>query len=423
MTRYTHARTASAVTALALLLAFSPHAQAASDPDTPTLGADLDGLLDAGRHLNPSLQAAALETAAMDAEASAADALEDPTFRVNSDEVDRTSGPRLNKTYITVEQEFPLWGKRDLRRSVALAAVDAARGRERAVGLELEERIKGAYALYAAASAALAINGDVGHLDRQMARNAADRYAHGLGSQGDALTATAEAARTEVEAARLMADRTAATARLNTLLARPADMPLAPPTGARPLPASNPPLPVLADRAQADNPRLAAGLAEVRGAEEERRLAAKAWYPDLTLGVGAIQRDNGPSGYTATIGFKIPLQAEPKRAKERQAATKANASRQSLAATAADIEGDLAEALAALNAARQQAGIYRAQLLPDLGGAHEAALAAYGRGQGSLAAVLEAEHRLHQARLDLLRIEVEGQKALAALERLVGGPL
>ncbi|ASG24348.1 TolC family protein [Nitrospirillum viridazoti] len=423
MTRYTHARTASAVTALSLLLAFSPHAQAASDPDTPTLGADLDGLLDAGRHLNPSLQAAALETAAMDAEASAADALEDPTFRVNSDEVDRTSGPRLNKTYITVEQEFPLWGKRDLRRSVALAAVDAARGRERAVGLELEERIKGAYALYAAASAALAINGDVGHLDRQMARNAADRYAQGLGSQGDALTATAEAARTEVEAARLMADRTAAAARLNTLLARPADMPLAPPTGARPLPASTPPLPVLADRARADNPRLAAGLAEVRGAEEERRLAAKAWYPDLSLAVGAIQRDNGPTGYTATVGFRIPLQAEPKRAKERQAVAKANASRQSLAATAADIEGDLAEALAALNAARQQAGIYRAQLLPDLGGAHEAALAAYGRGQGSLAAVLEAEHRLHQARLDLLRIEVEGQKALAALERLVGGPL
>ncbi|MBB6253272.1 TolC family protein [Nitrospirillum iridis] len=423
MTRYTHARTATAVTALSLLLAFTPPAHAASAPDTPMLGADLDGLLDAGRHLNPSLQAAALETAAADADASAAGALEDPTFRINSDEVDRTSGPRINKTYITVEQEFPLWGKRDLRRSAALAAVDAARGRERAVGLELEERIKDAYALYAAASAALAVNGDVRHLDRQMARNAADRYAQGLGSQGDALMAAAEAARTEVEAARLAADRTATAARLNALLARPADTPLAPAGSARPLPASTPPLTILAERAQADNPRLAAGLAEVRGAEEERRLAAKAWYPDLTLGVGAIQRDNGPTGYTATIGFKIPLQTEPKRAKERQAAAKANASRQSLAATAADIEGDLADALATLNAARQQAGIYRAQLLPDLGGAHEATLAAYGRGQGSLAAVLEAEHRLHQTRLELLRIEVEGQKALAALERLVGGPL
>ncbi|TWB70708.1 outer membrane protein TolC [Nitrospirillum amazonense] len=423
MTRYIHARTATAVAALALMLASGTRADIIPTPDAPALGASLDGLLDAARQLNPSLQAAALETAAADAGASAAGALDDPTFRVNSDEVDRTSGPRINKTYITVEQEFPLWGKRDLRRSAALAAVDAARGRERAVGLELEERIKGAYALYAAASAALAVNGDVLRLDRQMARNAADRYGQGLGSQGDALTAAAEVARTEVENARLTADRTAAAARLNALLARPADAALVVPSGGRPLPASTPPLTVLADRAQADNPRLAAGLAEVRGAEEERRLAAKAWYPDLTLAVGAIQRDNGPTGYTATVGFKIPLQAEPKRARERQAVAKANASRQSLAATAADIEGDLAEALAALTAARQQAGIYRAQLLPDLGGAHDAALAAYGRGQGSLAAVLEAEHRLHQARLDLLRIEVDGQKALAALERLVGGPL
>ncbi|TWB56251.1 TolC family protein [Nitrospirillum viridazoti] len=423
MTRYIHARTATAVAALALMLASGTRADIIPTPDAPALGANLDGLLDAARHLNPTLQAAALETAAADAEASAAGALDDPTFRINSDEVDRTSGPRINKTYITVEQEFPLWGKRDLRRSAALAAVDAARGRERAVGLELAERIKDTFALYAAASAALAVNGDVLRLDRQIARNAADRYGQGLGSQGDALTAAAEVARTEVENARLTADRTAAAARLNTLLARPADAALAIPSGGRPLPVSTPPLTVLADRAQADNPRLAAGLAEVRGAEEERRLAAKAWYPDLTLAVGAIQRDNGPTGYTATVGFKIPLQAEPKRAKERQAVAKANATRQSLVATAADIEGDLAEALAALTAARQQTGVYRAQLLPDLGGAHDAALAAYGRGQGSLAAVLDAEHRLHQAHLDLLRIEVEGQKALAALERLVGGPL
>ncbi|MEE3624161.1 TolC family protein [Nitrospirillum sp. BR 11752] len=433
MTRFHFARTATAVSALSLLLAVNAGAADLPAPDTPlpnasspnasSLGATLDSLLDAGRRLNPSVQAAALRTAAADAEASVADALDDPTLRINSDEVDRTSGPRINKTYIMVEQDFPLWGKRELRRRAAQAAVDGARGRERATSLELEERLKDAYAQYVATSTALAINGDVQRLDRQMAKNAADRYAQGLGSQGDALLAAADAARTEVEATRLTADRTAAMARLNVLLARPADAPLAPPAGARALPTATPSLTVLVDRAQADNPLLAAGAAEVRGAEEERHLAAKAWYPDLTMSVGAIQRDNGPTGYTATIGFKIPLQAEPKRAKEREAVAKANASRQSLAATAADIEGDLAQSLADLTAIRQQLGIYRAQLLPDLGTAHEAALAAYGRGQGSLASVLEAEHRLHQARLDLLRIEVEGQRALAALERLVGGPL
>jgi cobalt-zinc-cadmium efflux system outer membrane protein len=40
-----------------------------------------------------------------------------------------------------------------------------------------------------------------------------------------------------------------------------------------------------------------------------------------------------------------------------------------------------------------------------------------------LAAVLDAEHRIHQARLDLLRAEADAQTALAAIERLIGAEL
>jgi len=48
----------------------------------------------------------------------------------------------------------------------------------------------------------------------------------------------------------------------------------------------------------------------------------------LTLGAGAIQRDNGPPGYTATLAFKVPLQWGAKEAGEREAAAKLGAAQQ-----------------------------------------------------------------------------------------------
>src|SRR6266513_3840116 len=142
---------------IAALAAVSP----GSAQDIGTPGTTVESVLALGRQLSPELRAAALDTEAAAARADAAGRLDDPTFRAMSDEVDRTSGPRINKTYLTVEQEFPLWGKLDLKRSAALAAVDAARGRELASTVELDEKIKVAFARYYAASQALRVNRDV----------------------------------------------------------------------------------------------------------------------------------------------------------------------------------------------------------------------------------------------------------------------
>ncbi|MBI3514892.1 MAG: TolC family protein [Proteobacteria bacterium] len=404
-----------------LLLGLAASAVQAQD-DGP-LGATVDRLLAAGRDLSPDLRARALEVTAAAARADAAGALGDPMFRVMSDEVDRTAGARINKTYLAVEQEFPLWGKRDLRQSAALAAVDAARGQERAAAAELDERIKSAFARYYAASQALAVNADVARVARQMARTATARYGQGVGPQRDAIGAEAEAIRAEADAAKLDAERLSAMARLNALIARPADTPLVPPRALRPLPGGAPSVDDLLGRARVGNPRLFGTRAELRGAEAERRLAERAWYPDVTLGAGAIQRDNGPAGYTATIGVKIPLQWGVKQAGEREAVAKLGVAQQRIAQLEAEIQGELGVALASLTAARRVGDLTRDRLVPQLDAAYRSALADYGRARGDLAAVLEAEHRLHDARIELLRIETDGQVALAAIERLIGGAL
>jgi outer membrane protein, heavy metal efflux system len=386
-------------------------------------GATAVSVLALGRQLSPELRAMALERDAAAARADAAGRLDDPVFRAMSDEVDRTSGPRINKMYLSVEQEFPLWGKRDLQRSAALAAVDAARGREQATAAELDEKIKTAFARYYAASRALLVNREVSQLASAMARLAKERYAQNLGPQADAITAEAEITRTAMETARLEAERRAAAGRLNALLARPPATALAEPKELRRLQLAEPALPALLDRARAGNPRLFTGAAEIRGAQSERELAAKAWYPNVTLGAGAIQRDNGPPGYTATLAFKVPLQWGVKEAGEREASAKLGAAQQRLIQLETEIGGDLEQALASLAAARRVADLARRQLIPQLEVGHKAALAQYRRNQGMLSAVFDAEHRIHQARLDLLRAENEAQTALATIERLIGGEL
>lgn len=376
-----------------------------------------------GRMLSPELRAMALERDAATARADAAGSLDDPTFRAMSDEVDRTSGPRINKIYLSVEQEFPLWGKLDLKRSAALAAVDAARGRELAAAAELDEKIKIAFARYYAASQALKVNRDVAQVAASISKVAKERYAQNLGGQAEAITADAEITRTALETARLEGEKRAAAARLNALLARSPSAPLAEPQELRRFPPSEPLLALLVERARAANPRLVTSAAEIRNAASERELASKAWYPNVTLGAGAIQRDNGPTGYTASLAFKVPLQWGVKEAGEREAAAKLGAAQQRQSQLEADISGDLEQALAALAAARRIGELTRKELIPKLDTAHKSTIALYRRDQGTLAAVLEAEHRIHQARLDLLRADTDAQSALAAIERLIGADL
>jgi len=392
---------------------------------TAALGANVESLLAAARQLSPTLQAAALATAAAGARADAAGALPDPTFTIDDDEVDRTGGPRINKTYFMFGQTFPLWGKRDLQHQAALQALEAMRGQERVTHDQLDERVKVAFAQYYAVSRSIVINADIARLARQMTTAATSRYSQGQGSQAAAFLSAAEETRTASEAARLDGERHAAIARINALLARPADAPLAAPIALRPILANLPPIASLADRARTGNPQLASAHADIQQAETQRRLARKAWYPDVTITAGPIQRANGPTGVSATVSFSIPLQQGPKEAGVREAAANLGAARLRLDATMAEIEGDLGQAVASLVAARKMETLLRTRQLPQYDAAYRGILAGYaqGRGDQGAVAVLEAERGLRDVNLEILRTQLDEQTALAAIERLIGGEL
>jgi len=416
------ARVVAATVAVCLIASPVLAARPALAQDDTALGANAEGLLTAARQLSPSLRAAALDTAAAQAKAEGADALDDPM--VNAGYQYYRNPNVFSGVAVTLTQSFPLWGKRDLRRQAALADTAAARGREQSARDESDERIKVAFAQYYAISRQIVVNRTIIGVARRMNAAASARYGQGGGSQADIIQALSEETTAKIEISRLEGDRNAVRARINTLVARPVDAPLAEPIRLPVRSTTDPALGMLLDRARAANPTLSAGDAEIEAARARQTLADKAWYPDLTIGAGPlIQTDHQPVGVAATIGFNIPVPWGHEASQQREAAAQLNATQQRYDAAWLDIQGALAESLARLQAERNTEALLRGQALPQARAAMQSLLAGYRQGKGDLAAPIAAEHRAHDVELMLLKAELDQQIELAAIERLIGGAL
>jgi outer membrane protein TolC len=414
----------STLALLAILLVAAP-ACAEAPVALQAPGATLDEVLAIARRLSPELAARALDTEAAQARVAIAGSLADPTLRVTSDEIDRTSGPRQNKMLFTVEQEFPLWGKFDLRRDQANADVARSRADTRVTEAELIEKVKVAFAQYYQSDQAIRTTEDLHRVVHDMARVARDRYAQGRGSQQEVYKAEVEITRLATDIVRLETRRRSAAARLNALLARPIDAPLARPVKLRALPSDAALAPdALMQRARAGNPSLAGRDAQIAAAAAGKQLADKNWYPDVMLKAGAIDRTgNGPNGYLAEIGLRVPLQWGLHEAQQREAAAQVGAAQARRQAQELQIQGELGEFTADLAGSRKTADLIRTQLLPQSQALLRSGVAGYGLGRAELVDVLRAEHDLANLRIELLSAEFDQQRQLAAIERLIGGDL
>ncbi|MGQ0675477.1 MAG: TolC family protein, partial [Rhodospirillales bacterium] len=412
----------SVLAAPAVLLIAMASSQLPRGAIAAEFGATVDELLAQARQLSPELAAAGLDTEAALARIDAAGAFADPTAKLMSDEVDRTDGGRINKFYYSIEQEIPWWGKRDLRRSIASAEADQVRGRQKSVAVELEMRIKVAFAQYYLAHQSIALTERIHQVFHSHVQLTAARVAQGIGKQQDVLQAELEKTRLLAEVARLQADRAGAAAQINALLGRPADAPLANPVALPPLPSPDAlQIDALLDKARRSNPAIITSTAEIAAANDGRRLAEKGWYPDVTVSVGGIDRANGPPGYTAGIGFKIPLQWGARESQVREATAKTAAAETRQRAALVRIQGEIQEALAGLQGARQVEQVLIEKLLPQADLTYRAALASYERSGGELGQVFDLEHQRRRIQVDILKAQAEQRKYLASLERAVGG--
>src|SRR5882757_2821606 len=133
---------------LGLILALVAGTAVAETDSDALPGSTVETVLAIAKRLSPELAARALEVEAAQARVVIAGSWDDPTLRITSDEIDRTGGPRQNKMIYSVEQDIPLWGKRELKQDAARAEVNQMAADGRSAEAELIEKVKVAFAQY-----------------------------------------------------------------------------------------------------------------------------------------------------------------------------------------------------------------------------------------------------------------------------------
>lgn len=413
--------------AASALLAFGGAVLAQAPPADAVPGRDLASVLSYLEARNPELRAMALETDAARERIGPAGALPDPMFGIELRDVpvrDPTLSPAVaGSTRYALKQMIPLGDKRGLRRGVAQAEVSAADARRRATLAELRMKAKTAYSEYWYATQAHEVTDDVRRLMTDLEQIARARYGNGLVPQQDVIKAQTEVTTMRSDLLMLASERRQAAARLNGVLARPANAPLADAEAPRAIPVAARDFATLAQTVQERNPMLAAESAMVTTAERNSSLVRAARWPDLTVGVAGMQRGSRLMDYELMVEVNIPWQRDVIRANENEALAMRSAAEARRDAVAVQLQSELGQNWAALDALQAQGAILRETLLPQAQLTFESALSAYQAGRVDFGTLLDAERLIRKTRLDLLKVELEQQMRLAEIERIVGEDL
>ena len=347
----------------------------------------------------------------------------------------------LGMTQLQLMQMIPTAGK--LHYSGRVASAQAAAEGERATEVEWEVRSDVGMAFYELykAEQALAVDRQTLRLLGEIRQVTESMYRVGEARQADVLRANVEIARMVEDTIRMATMRTSMAARLNALLDRAADAPVASPALPE-FPDSVPPLDSLLAQAAGGRAMVRAGKREVEAAAAQSKLARREIWPDLTVGVQVgQQRVTMPAGTDAggmpipgerrtermgslMIGATLPIFARSRQLRTRQEmAAMQRMAEADLATMRAETRGQVSEAFANLTRARRLATLYRTTVIPQAEATVESSLAAYRVGSVDFMTLLDNRMAVNQYRQELIALQAEEGTAWAELEMLLGREL
>jgi len=403
--------------AVALGLVLSSAVQATESAE---LGATLPPLLDLLERQSPELRAAGHERQAAWERPDVAGSLPDPMLTFEEMGIARDdpslSPSGVGSTRYAFRQTFPLGGKRGLAREIAEAGAEQAVARERLSRVELRSLVKLAFNEYQYAHAATQVTEELRGLVDELESIAQARYRVGLAPQQDVIKAQTEHSSLQSELLTLERDR-------RSILARPANAPLATPAGWSALPAAVPTLAELQARILGGNPQVAELNARIQEARRAEELASRNWIPDVTIGTAVVQMGNRAEEFELMLEMNIPLWGKRRSAEQREAVSMRYAAEARREAVNSRLAGSVGEAWSALETAFRQHALTARTLLPQAELTYQSALASYQTGNVDFATLLDAQRQIRQLRLSLLSYELEQRVRVVELERLVGAEL
>ena len=332
-------------------------------------------------------------------------------------------------TQLQVMEMLPLGGKLPLAGRAAGAQASATNERASDVVWELRSQTAMAFYDLYATDQSLRVAHETLRLLHDIEKTAGSMYRVGEGRQADVLRAQVEFAKMAEDTLRMQAMRQSMVARLNALLDRAADAPVASPA----LPAfpdSIPDRSSLQAVAMLGRPMIRAGLDELSAAEASEKLARKEIWPDLQVGVQYAQRGatDGMGGTermgSLMFGASIPVFARDRqfRMREEAGAMKLMAEAD-LAGMRAETRGKIGEAYANLVRARNLSQLYRSTVLPQAQATVASALSAYRVGSVDFMTLLDDRMSVNKYQQELYALDADEGKAWAELEMLTGREL
>lgn len=329
-------------------------------------------------------------------------------------------GDQSRERMVGISQELPFPGKRGLRGRIAETEANAEWWNFEQTRRNIVAEVKDAYFdLYYLTKAIETIT-KTKKLLEQFTKIAEARYAVGRGIQQDVLKAQVEISKLIDQQTVLEQRMEIARARLNTLLYRDQETPIGRPVELRPRQFDYT-LAGLNETAIANYPALKAQRRQVERAQYSLELANKDFYPDFSVGFAYTNRPGMPEMYSVNVGVKLPVYY---RQKQRPAVEEATASqsaeRRRLESMTAGLFFKIKDRYLAATTAQRLMKLYGSTIIPQASLSLESAIAGYEVGRVDFLTLLDNLVTLLNYELSYYEQLSNEEKAVAALEPLVG---
>jgi len=390
-----------------------------SEPNDVNSLADLSSCLRYAEMHNAALAASFEEWQMAIEQIPQAKALPDPKFTYKLETRRQPHGQTFG-----VSQMLPWFGTIEAATGMASATEQAAQQRYQSQRLKLFSEVKQAFYDYAFLARQLEIARANLELFRHFEEVARIRYAASQATQPDVIRAQIEIAAMENEIGNIERFREPVVARLNAILNRSADAPLAWPTQDefKDVNLNHQQLVALLIR---NNPQLHAKDFEIAAAQKSLELAKKKFYPQMEVGIEAMYQSEATMGdgrqpLYATVSFTLPLWRDSYRAGERGAAAQIRKVRQEKTQTQNDLVKDAQTVLYDYEAAVRKLKLYRDTLIPKTKELLAASENAYRTGAADFLSLIDAQRKLLEFELLYEEAVKNSRQKLAELEALAG---
>jgi outer membrane protein, heavy metal efflux system len=386
----------------------------------------LPGLIAEALANNPEIQAAQKRYEAARQRPSQERSLPDPTLSVG---YASNGGPLpgqglgsnpTSNIGVTVSQEFPYPGKRRLRGDIASKEADAAFQQYQAVELSVRSRLDQAVHRLHHTYDAVAILERGRDLIEQMIRASEIRYTAGKAMQQDIFKAQTQRAMLQVRIERMLQDRRAAEAEINSLVNRNPGSSLGEPVMEDALPLSMT-LEDLISKTAGTSPELKRDQKMIERNEAAVNLARKDFHSDYTVSAGYFNQGGMPPMYQVRVDIPIRFYAGKKQHPAlNEKVDLLQESRRNFETADQSLAFRVREAYTSAETAWRLIQLYKDTVLPQSQLTVEASLLSYENAAGDFVSVLnnlttsvDVEEQLHEEELNYVL-------ALARLEEMTG---